>query len=382
MDNYDNFFNDIGGGERTPVYHTPDPIDPKDNKSGRKFTVITVLFVIIAIVMCIAVLANVIVLAAMKSQISQEYASTMTNAVRDEYLKAIEEYLEGKDISDDVLEQIKDDVIAALNTSAAAVAGTRTVYSTVQIIATGEENRSYGSGFLITAEDAEGNRERYVVTNAHVVLETVRKSSSSGGSGDFPWSGGIGGILGGSSTGYEFQVRRSISCSLMNGESGSFALRIVAYGSYLETEGNTVVDPDYTELPDLAVLEFSSDSPDEETYPSLTIADESANYGDSIAVVGYPAPGSDPREAILSISTGIISATEHTLSSWGAGTFYQTDSAINGGNSGGPMVNNKGEVIGVVESKITYENIENIGYAVTSMTLRSFLADAGLTLAS
>ena len=130
MDNYDNFFNDIGGGERTPVYHTPDPIDPKDNKSGRKFTVITVLFVIIAIVMCIAVLANVIVLAAMKSQISQEYASTMTNAVRDEYLKAIEEYLEGKDISDDVLEQIKDDVIAALNTSAAAVAGTRTVYST------------------------------------------------------------------------------------------------------------------------------------------------------------------------------------------------------------------------------------------------------------
>ena len=46
------------------------------------------------------------------------------------------------------------------------------------------------------------------------------------------------------------------------------------------------------------------------------------------------------------------------------------------------MVNNKGEVIGVVESKITYENIENIGYAVTSMTLRSFLADAGLTLAS
>ena len=107
MDNYDNFFNDIGGGERTPVYHTPDPIDPKDNKSGRKFTVITVLFVIIAIVMCIAVLANVIVLAAMKSQISQEYASTMTNAVRDEYLKAIEEYLEGKDISDDVLTAIQ-----------------------------------------------------------------------------------------------------------------------------------------------------------------------------------------------------------------------------------------------------------------------------------
>ena len=374
MDNYDNFFNDIGGGERTPVYHTPDPIDPKDNKSGRKFTVITVLFVIIAIVMCIAVLANVIVLAAMKSQISQEYASTMTNAVRDEYLKAIEEYLEGKDISDDVLEQIKDDVIAALNTSAAAVAGTKTVYSTVQIVANGEKSTSYGSGFLITATNSKGETARYVVTNAHVVLETVR-------SGDFPWSGGIGGILGGASSGYEFQVRRSISCSLMNGESGAFELEVVEVGSYLEVvEGtNEVVDSDYTTLPDLAVLRFKSDAPDEATYPSLNIATEGADYGENIAVVGYPSPGSDATQAVLSLSTGIISATEHTLSSWGAGTFYQTDSAINGGNSGGPMVNNKGEVVGIVESKITYENVENIGYAVTSMTLIDFLEGAGLT---
>ena len=43
------------------------------------------------------------------------------------------------------------------------------------------------------------------------------------------------------------------------------------------------------------------------------------------------------------------------------------------------MVNNKNEVVGIVESKITYENIENIGYAVTSMTLIDFLAEAGLT---
>ena len=368
MDNYDNFFNDMNNGpERTPVYHTPDSSGGGPNK---KMTAVTVLFVVIALIMCIAIVANVIVLASMKNQVSQDYADTLTEAVNSEYEKAIEEYLEGKDISADVLEQIKEDVINALNTSAAAVAGTKTIYSTVQVVAQGESTTSYGSGFLITATNKKGETKRYVVTNAHVVLETVADTGSSG------WP------FGGSTIEYSFKVREKITCSLMNGESGSFALRIVAYGSYLETEGNTVVDPDYTELPDLAVLEFSSDSPDEETYPSLTIADESANYGDSIAVVGYPARGSDPREAILSISTGIISATEHTLSSWGAGTFYQTDSAINSGNSGGPMVNNKGEVIGVVESKITYENIENIGYAVTSMTLRSFLADAGLTLAS
>ena len=51
MENYDNFFNFNDQG-RTPVYHTPDPVDPKDNKSGKKFTVITVLFVVIALIMC------------------------------------------------------------------------------------------------------------------------------------------------------------------------------------------------------------------------------------------------------------------------------------------------------------------------------------------
>ena len=372
MDNYDNFFNDIGGGERTPVYHTPDPIDPKDNKSGRKFTVITVLFVIIAIVMCIAVLANVIVLAAMKSQISQEYASTMTNAVRDEYLKAIEEYLEGKDISDDVLEQIKDDVIAALNTSAAAVAGTRTVYSTVQIIATGEENRSYGSGFLITATDADGNSQRYVVTNAHVVLE-VRSSSSGSG---FPWGGG-------SSTTYSFATRSNITCSFMDGASGSYSLEVVAVGSYYETENGQVVDRDYKTEPDLAILRFTGDQPDETTYPSLNIASDEADYGDNVAIVGYPATGDSEDPSTLTVTSGTISKTAHPLLGWGYGEFYMTDAAINSGNSGGPMVNNKGEVVGVVESKLSSTDgstsIENMGYAVTSMTLIKFLSENGLT---
>lgn len=101
-------------------------------------TTVTILFVVIAVIMCIAIVANVIVLASMKSQVSQDYADTLTNAVRDQYLAAIEEYLDGKEITDDVLEQIKEDVIKALNTSAAAVAGTETIFSTAQIVAVGK----------------------------------------------------------------------------------------------------------------------------------------------------------------------------------------------------------------------------------------------------
>ena len=375
MENYDNFFNFNDQG-RTPVYHTPDPVDPKDNKSGKKFTVITVLFVVIALIMCIAIVANVVVLASMKTQVSQDYADSMVDAVREEYINAINEYLADRDIPADVIAQIEDNVIKELTTSAAVVAGTKTVFSTVQVIAVDKEERtaSYGSGFLITATNTKGETARYVVTNAHVVLKTVRETNTIGGG---IWGGGT------ITTSYKFEVCDEITCSLMNGASGDFELEEVSVGAYREgIEGtNEIVDSSYTTKPDLAVLKFvDGNEPDEEEYPSLNIATEGADYGDGVAIVGYPSAGGTPSvDARLSLSSGIISATAHELSDWGAGTFYQTDGAINGGNSGGPMVNNKNEVVGIVESKITYENIENIGYAVTSMTLIGFLADAGLT---
>ena len=374
MENYDNFFNFNDQG-RTPVYHTPDPVDPKDNKSGKKFTVITVLFVVIALIMCIAIVANVVVLASMKTQVSQDYADSMVDAVREEYINAINEYLADRDIPADVIAQIEDNVIKELTTSAAVVAGTKTVFSTVQDIAVDKEERtaSYGSGFLITATNTKGETARYVVTNAHVVLKTVRETNTIGGG---IWGGGT------ITTSYKFEVCDEITCSLMNGASGDFELEVVSVGSYREVadDNKTIVDSSYTTRPDLAVLKFVGEEPDEEEYPSLNIATEGADYGDNIAIVGYPSAGGTPSvDARLSLSSGIISATAHELSDWGAGTFYQTDGAINGGNSGGPMVNNKNEVVGIVESKITYENIENIGYAVTSMTLIDFLADAGLT---
>lgn len=370
MENYDNFFNFNDQG-RTPVYHTPDPVDPKDNKSGKMFTVITVLFVVIALIMCIAIVANVVVLASMKAQVSQDYADSMVDAVREEYINAINEYLADRDIPADVIAQIEDNVIKELTTSAAVVAGTKTVFSTAQVVAkTRSEtnpnlyNASYGSGFLITAADANGTTARYIVTNAHVVLRTATTSS---------------GLFGST---YSFTPHDEITCSFMNRGSGEYELEVFAVGSYREViEGtNEIVDSSYTAKPDLAVLKFVGEEPDEEEYPSLNIATEGADYGDGVAIVGYPSAGGTPSvDARLSLSSGIISATAHKLTGWGYGTFYQTDSAINGGNSGGPMVNNKNEVVGIVESKITYENIENIGYAVTSMTLIEFLAGAGLT---
>lgn len=59
------------------------------------------------------------------------------------------------------------------------------------------------------------------------------------------------------------------------------------------------------------------------------------------------------------------------MSAW---EFFQTDAAINGGNSGGPMFNSKGEVIGIVSNILTRSGgFEGIGFAATSKMARILL---------
>ena len=75
----------------------------------------------------------------------------------------------------------------------------------------------------------------------------------------------------------------------------------------------------------------------------------------------------------LSATQGVISVDSEYISMTGADgetacTFrvLRTDAAINGGNSGGGLFNSSGEVIGIVNAKITATSIENIGYALPS----------------
>lgn len=66
-----------------------------------------------------------------------------------------------------------------------------------------------------------------------------------------------------------------------------------------------------------------------------------------------------------SVTTGVISAvnrdvnlTDKTM------TLIQTDAAINGGNSGGPLLNASGEVIGINTVKYAASGVEGMGYAI------------------
>jgi len=91
---------------------------------------------------------------------------------------------------------------------------------------------------------------------------------------------------------------------------------------------------------------------------------DKVRIGDDIFVVGAPMGLSH------SLSKGIISGrhTEKRLTSEGnALEFFQTDASINTGNSGGPMFNMQGEVIGIVSSILSRSGgFEGIGFAATS----------------
>lgn len=72
-----------------------------------------------------------------------------------------------------------------------------------------------------------------------------------------------------------------------------------------------------------------------------------------------------------SISRGIVSGIRYIKDK--KLTLLQIDNSINGGNSGGPLVNKSGEVIGVVSAKIIGDNTEGLGFAISVSNAISLL---------
>jgi serine protease Do len=96
---------------------------------------------------------------------------------------------------------------------------------------------------------------------------------------------------------------------------------------------------------------------------ALSVADTSRlKVGDWVIIMG------NPLGMGISAKQGIISRLGVTMYSSPEQIYYnliETSAAVNPGNSGGPMVNMDGEVIGITSLKIESSGIEGMGYAIT-----------------
>lgn len=165
-----------------------------------------------------------------------------------------------------------------------------------------QEGRSLGSGFLISADG-------FIVTNNHVV-----------------------------SPGAEGAVVNSITVILPDRR---------------ELEAKLV---GRDEASDIAVLKISADAP----LPFVKLGDsETLRVGDWVVAIGNPLGQSG------TVTAGIVSALHRVTGSGGSNDrFIQTDAAINQGNSGGPLFDMSGQVVGI-NSQILSNSGGNIGIGLS-----------------
>jgi S1-C subfamily serine protease len=124
---------------------------------------------------------------------------------------------------------------------------------------------------------------------------------------------------------------------------------------------------------DLAILSFDEKKI---TAPVIPIADTQANVGTHVFAIGYPITnmmGASPKvtDGIVSAATGVQDDPR----------LYQISVPLQSGNSGGPLLNMKGEVVGVVSYKLDAATVfqwtgnlpENVNYAVKAQYLEPLI---------
>ncbi len=119
---------------------------------------------------------------------------------------------------------------------------------------------------------------------------------------------------------------------------------------------------------DIALLKI-----DGKDLPTAVLGEsDKARVGEWVLAIGNPLIFSH------TVTVGVLSAKGRKLDT-GIGSFLQTDAAINFGNSGGPLVNARGEVIGINDAIIRNDEmgrtIEGIGFAIPINTAKQIVEE-------
>lgn len=112
----------------------------------------------------------------------------------------------------------------------------------------------------------------------------------------------------------------------------------------------------YDEDRDVAVLKVEATA----LTPVVLGNSDQMNVGEAVMAIGNPL-----GELTFTYTQGVISALNRSVTISGTShNMIQTDCAINEGNSGGPLFNEYGEVIGIVSAKYASSEIEGLGFAI------------------
>lgn len=117
---------------------------------------------------------------------------------------------------------------------------------------------------------------------------------------------------------------------------------------------------------DLALLKISDSNFSGFGTLPYSITSSTSDIGEEIFVLGYPLTSTMGDE--IKLTTGIISSKTGYQ---GDVALYQISAPIQPGNSGGPLFDKKGNIIGVVSAK--HAGAENVGYAIKSSYLRNLI---------
>ena len=185
-----------------------------------------------------------------------------------------------------------------------------------------------GTGFFV---GEKGQNPEYIITNCHVVEEYINAGEALGGG----------------------------QLYVMFDENDQEEAYLVVY--------------DYAK--DIAVLKLAE--PTDKRVPLLLGEAEEDDLGSEVYAVGYPLAADVTVQSVTSASKGDATVTTGSIGRFltesGTGReLIQTDAALSGGNSGGPLIDGDGAVIGISTAGSKLD--QNLFYAVSTSEVR-FLLD-------
>ena len=100
----------------------------------------------------------------------------------------------------------------------------------------------------------------------------------------------------------------------------------------------------------------------DKTITPLSINSEDLSIGQEVYAIGAP------KDMPYTMTKGIISALDRKI---GQNIYIQIDASVNSGNSGGPLVDDNGNVIGIITLKAS--DAEGIGFAINTKDINNFI---------